>query len=58
VDTDIFKASTFVFKAEGKFGPVYVILSKIGWSNADTFRQYYDKLIVNTGKYSCAVLKL
>lgn len=45
-------------KAKGNFVPVDDILTKVGWSNVETFRKFYDKPVVNNDKYSNAVLKL
>lgn len=61
VDTTIFKAHSVraasVSKAKGNFVPVDDILTKVGWSNVETFRKFYDKPVVNNDKYSNAVLK-
>jgi hypothetical protein len=55
IDTAIFKAhsvrSASAAKAKGNFVPVDDILSKVGWSNVDTFRKYYDKSVVNDDKF-------
>lgn len=62
VDTTIFKAhivrTSSVSKAKGSFVPVDDILTKVGWSTAETFRRFYDKPVVHNDKYSNAVLKL
>ncbi|XP_062582865.1 uncharacterized protein LOC134272071 [Saccostrea cucullata] len=62
VDTTIFKAhsvrSASASKAKENFVPVDDILSKVGWSNVETFRKFYDKPVLNDDKYANAVLKL
>ena len=60
IDTKVFTAhstmSASVSKANEKDVPVHEIMPKAGWKSAETFRKYYNKLVIQGNKLASAIL--